>query len=97
MIRSAPATSSRAVVKCSRSRVASLASAVSLPFSTNLASDCSTILRPRSICSCCRSRAMTSKPAAAATWAMPLPMSPQPSTPTFLISLTWAWAFRVVR
>src|ERR1039458_5260748 len=39
----------------------------------------------RNFCSC--SSTTTSKPAVAATCAMPEPINPQPSTPTFLISM----------
>src|SRR5919108_746469 len=39
------------------------------------------------------SRTTTSYPACAATWAIPCPMSPQPSTPTCLISTSLASSF----
>src|SRR5215468_5354101 len=38
---------------------------------------------------CSTSSTVTSKPAMAATCAMPDPISPQPRTPTFLISITF--------
>src|SRR6266403_311750 len=36
---------------------------------------------------CSISSAITSNPAVAQTWAIPEPISPQPNTPTFLISI----------
>src|SRR5213595_3483079 len=76
-----------AVVKCKRVRVASRSEAVSFPFSTNLASDFSIPARALSQTCWDTSRTVVSNPAAAATWAIPLPMSPQPSTPTRLMSV----------
>src|SRR5881296_3421976 len=75
------------VVKCRRLRVASRSAAETFPFSTNLASDFSIPARALSHTCWDTSRTVVSYPAAAATWAMPLPISPQPSTPTRLMSL----------
>src|SRR5437870_329358 len=75
------------VVKRRRLRVASRSAAASFPFSTNLASDFSIPARALSQTCCDTSRTVVSYPAAAATWAIPLPMSPQPSTPTRLMSV----------
>src|SRR5213078_47586 len=75
-----------AVVKCKRLRVASRSEAGSFPFSTNLASDFSIPARALSQTCWDTSRTVVSNPAAAATWAIPLPMSPEPSTPTRLMS-----------
>src|SRR2546422_47881 len=76
-----------AVVKCKRLRDASRSAAVIFPFSTNLASDFSIAARALSQTCWDTSRTVVSYPAAAATWAMPLPMSPEPSTPTRLMSV----------
>src|SRR5713226_8271009 len=76
-----------AVVKCRRLRDASRSAAVIFPFSTNLASDFSIAARALSQTCWDTSRTVVSYPAAAATWAIPLPMSPQPSTPTRLMSV----------
>src|SRR6266704_2369724 len=75
------------VVKRRRLRVASRSAAASFPFSTNLASDFSIPARALSQTCCDTSRTVVSYPAAAATWAIPLPMSPEPSTPTRLMSV----------
>src|SRR5207245_1507510 len=75
------------VVKRRRLRVASRSAAASFPFSTNLASDFSIPARALSHTCWDTSRTVVSYPAAAATWAMPLPISPQPSTPTRLMSV----------
>src|SRR5881397_3350570 len=75
------------VVKPSRLRAASRSPAASFPFSTNLASDFSIPARALSQTCWDTSRTVVSYPAAAATWAIPLPMSPQPSTPTRLMSV----------
>src|SRR5216110_696145 len=75
------------VVKRRRLRVASRSAAASFPFSTNLASDFSIPARALSQTCWDTSRTVVSYPAAAATWAIPLPMSPQPSTPTRLMSV----------
>src|SRR2546430_450807 len=76
-----------AVVKCKRLRVASRSAAGSFPFSTNLASDFSIPTRALSQICWDTSRTVVAYPAAAATWAIPLPMSPQPSTPTRFMSV----------
>src|SRR3989449_431122 len=76
-----------AVVNRKRLRVASRSAAGTFPFSTNLASDFSIPARALSQTCCDTSRTVVSYPAAAATWAIPLPMSPQPSTPTRLMSV----------
>src|SRR4029077_16225621 len=75
------------VVKCRRLRVASRSAAETFPFSTNLASDFSIPARALSHTCWTTSRTAVTFPAAAATWAMPLPISPQPSTPTRLMSV----------
>src|SRR5947209_13861454 len=76
-----------AVVKRKRWRVESRSATVSFPFSTNLASDFSIPARALSHTCWDTSRTVVWYPAAAATWAMPLPISPQPSTPTRLMSV----------
>src|SRR5437016_1208333 len=74
--------SATAVVNVSRLSAASRSAGWSLPFSTSLASDFSMPARPRSNTSLETSRTIVSYPAVAATWAMPLPIKPQPRTPT---------------
>src|SRR2546426_3322772 len=76
-----------AVVNRKRLRVASRSAAGTFPFSTNLASDFSIPACALSQTCCDTSRTIVSYPAAAATWAIPLPMSPEPSTPTRLMSV----------
>src|SRR5262245_26938367 len=78
------------LVKLSRLSAASRSPGCSLPFSTSLASDFSMPARPFSSTGAATSRTSVSYPAAAATWAMPLPINPQPNTPTRLISATAA-------
>src|SRR6266496_346695 len=75
------------VVKRSRWSAASRLAAGSLPFSTNLASDFSMPARALSQICCDTSRTIVSYPAVAATWAMPLPIRPHPSTPTRSMSV----------
>src|SRR5256885_11791123 len=75
------------VGKRRRLRIASRSAAASFPFSTNLASDFSIPARALSQTCWDTSRTVVSNPAAAATWAIPLPMSPEPSTPTRLMSV----------
>src|SRR6185312_12169865 len=53
----------------------------------NLASDFSMPAKPLSRYLCSTSSTVTSNPAVAATCAMPEPISPQPRTPTLLISI----------
>src|SRR5882672_11398362 len=74
--------SATTVVKVSRLRAASRSPGWSFPFSTSFASDFSMPARPRFNTSLETSRTIVSYPAVAATWAMPLPIKPQPSTPT---------------
>src|SRR5664279_2977753 len=79
------------VVPFSRDCAAAFCSVVMPPFSTprstSRARDFSIPAKPlsRNFWSC--SSTTTSKPAVAATCAMPEPINPQPSTPTFLISI----------
>src|SRR2546425_2716213 len=75
------------VVKCRRLRVVSRSAAETFPFSTNLASDFSIPARALSHTCWDTSRTVVSYPAAAATCAIPLPISPEPSTPTRLMSV----------
>src|SRR5438128_10351330 len=75
------------VVNCRRLSVASRSAGWSFPFSTNLASDFSIPARALSQTCWDTSRTIVSYPASAATWAIPLPMSPEPSTPTRLMSV----------
>src|ERR1041385_2708201 len=56
-------------------------------FSANLLSDFSIPANPLSMYFCSTSRTVVSNPAIAETCAMPEPISPQPRTPTFLISI----------
>src|SRR5438874_3060218 len=74
--------SATVVVNVSRLRAASRSAGWSFPFSTSLASDFSMPARPRLSTSFETSRTIVSYPAVAATWAIPLPIKPQPSTPT---------------
>jgi hypothetical protein len=69
-----------------RARIAE-ASSLSLPFSANLASDFSIPEKPLSMNLCSASSTTTSNPAVAQVCAIPLPIKPQPSTPTLLISI----------
>jgi len=79
------------VVPLSRARIASFCCAVIPPFSTgrsaNFAKDFSIPANPLSRNFCSTSSTVTSNPAVAHTCAIPDPISPQPSTPTFLISI----------
>src|SRR5882762_6014696 len=74
--------SATTVVDVSRLSAASRSAGWSFPFSTSLPSDFSMPARPRSRISLETSRTIVSYPAVAATWAIPLPIKPQPSTPT---------------
>src|SRR2546422_3870296 len=84
---SQPFRSVVAVVKVSRLSAASRSAAASFPFSTNFPSDFSIPPRARSQICCDTSRTIVSRPAVAATCAMPLPIRPHPSTPTRRISV----------
>ncbi len=83
---SQPASSATLVVKLRRFQAASRSSAESFPFSTARSMDLAILPRPASSSSSLTSRTITSKPLLAATSATPLPMSPQPITPTSLMS-----------
>jgi hypothetical protein len=78
---------SSSVVNDSRAEAASRVEGSSLPFSTRRPNDLRIPPRPFSRRGPPTSRATVVNPAVAAAWAMPLPMRPQPSTPTFLISV----------
>ncbi len=67
-----------------RASSASLSAEVILPFSTLRARMPPIVLRPLSTNSCRTSFMMTVSPLAAATWAMPLPIWPEPMTPKVL-------------
>src|ERR1700722_16805546 len=86
MMMSQSARSCWLVVPFSRARTACGVSLI-VPFSPNLASDFSIPAKPLSRYFCSTSSTVTSKPAVAATCAMPEPIRPQPSTPTRLISI----------
>ena len=73
------------VVTVSRPSAASRACAVSLPFSIARAQLFSMLVRARAARGSSTSRRTVSKPHCAATWAMPLPMSPPPRTPIVLM------------
>src|SRR5688572_29517923 len=88
MMMSQSLRSSSAVVPLMRPRISDCCTAVMLPFSANFARDFSIPAKPRSHSSSVTSRTTTSQPAAAAVCAMPEPISPQPSTPTFFISIS---------
>src|SRR5258708_31936821 len=60
---------------------------MSFPFSASRSKDFSIASKPFCTSSCETSRTVVSKPALAAVWAMPEPIRPQPSTPTFFISI----------
>src|SRR5581483_5735129 len=75
------------VVPLRRARTASGFS-FKVPFSANFPSDFSIPANPLSRYFCSTSSTVTSNPAIAATCAMPDPINPQPSTPTFLISIS---------
>src|ERR1051325_3616103 len=80
------------VVPLRRARASSFCCPVMPPFSTgrsaNFANDLSIPANPLSRYFCSTSSTVTSNPAIAQTCAMPEPISPQPRTPTFLISIT---------
>src|SRR5258706_2258558 len=71
-----------------RARVASRSSGRTLPRVTPAARNWSIRLRPTSTRLLDTSRTEVGCPDCAATWAIPDPMSPHPSTPTFLIGIT---------
>ena len=73
----------RCVVAETRLMMASASSADRLPFSICLVSDVAMVANIASPVAWLRERTMTVAPVAAATSAMPLPMIPEPSTPTF--------------
>src|SRR5690606_23185109 len=79
-------SSSREVVKWRRPSAASRSSAASFPFSTARPMLFSIALLPFWQCSSLTSRTRVSYPARADTSAIPLPMSPHPSTATLRIS-----------
>src|SRR6516162_1203773 len=87
LTRSHSAKSSSLSVGFKRPRVSAFCSAVICPFSANLPSDFSMDARPFFSSSSDTSRTTTGKPAAAATWAIPEPIRPQPTTPTLRISI----------
>src|SRR5690348_5792180 len=70
-----------ASTKRMRSMVASRAPAASFPFSTSFASILVRLARALVTAPALASASTTSWPAAAATWAMPLPIAPAPTTP----------------
>ena len=72
----------RSVVKVRVSSVRSRASGEIFPFSMSRESDRSMALRARAHSASSSSRRMVRCPCCAATWAMPAPMSPPPTTPT---------------
>src|SRR5580700_2582074 len=86
------ARSALLVVPLSRARIASFCAEVIPPFSTgrsaNLAKDFSIPANPLSRNLCSTSSTVTSNPAVAQTCAMPEPISPQPRTPTFVMSIS---------
>mmetsp|Transcript_12295 Transcript_12295/g.49322 ORF Transcript_12295/g.49322 Transcript_12295/m.49322 type:complete len:230 (+) Transcript_12295:414-1103(+) len=85
--RSASARSSMRVDVRTRPSVASTSAASSLPFATAFSSSLRMNVMPLSSCSCWTSTNVTSIFATcAATCAIPLPIWPAPSTPTFLTS-----------
>src|SRR6267378_1624484 len=75
-------SSARSVTPLIRARIASESAAVILSFSTWRPSDLPTLARQVSADSCDRLRITTSKPALAATSAIPAPMIPEPTIPT---------------
>ncbi len=79
--------SERLVVGRRRRRVASASAAVAFWRSTALASDASIRAIPRAPRSSETSRMTVSYPARAQTSAIPEPIRPAPSTPTFLIAM----------
>src|SRR6202050_5066172 len=83
------ARSSRRGVSVIRASAASRSSAVSFPALTARASEASIRASPASAAAASTSRTTTSRPARAQTSAMPDPISPQPATPTRVISLMW--------
>src|SRR2546425_4939960 len=85
--RSESRSSSRLVVPRRRTRVCSRCASLSEPFSTSRCKFFSMLLRPFSINSAETSRTTTWQPACATTWAMPEPISPQPTTPTRSIGI----------
>src|SRR5581483_6501991 len=79
------------VVPLRRARISCFCCGVIPPFSggfsANLVNDFSIPEKPLSRNFCSTSSTVTSNPAVAATWAMPDPINPQPSTPTFSMSI----------
>src|SRR5438128_11649395 len=80
--------SANEVVPNKRSRVAFCCSAVIVPFAANFSKDSSIDAKPFCNSSSVTSRTVGSKPALAAVCAMPEPIRQQPSTPTFLMSIS---------
>src|SRR5260370_27771870 len=80
-------SSARSVTALTRPRIASASAAVSLPFSTWRPSDLPILARQLSADSWDRLRTVTSKPALAATSAIPAPMMPEPTIPTCFVSM----------
>src|SRR5687767_3080000 len=76
-----------------RPRIASASSCVDLPFST--ARESCLVIFPTALSSAAwsTSRSTTSYPAVAVTCAIPCPMRPPPTTPTFLISAIYRTLF----
>src|SRR6267154_551082 len=87
MMMSQSTRSSNEVVPNKRSRVCLCCSALIVPFAANRSKDFSIEAKPFCSSSSETSRTVVSKPALAAVWAMPEPIRPQPSTPTFFNSI----------
>src|ERR1700733_185209 len=80
--------SSIAVVPFNRPRISLFCASVIVPFSTNRAKFLSIPFKPFSTTSGATSRTTVSNPAAAQTCAIPDPINPHPTTPTFLIAMS---------
>ncbi len=76
-----PPSPASPVVKQMRSSAAAAAASVSLPLRTSRARLPAIDCRARSSCGWATSHSVTAKPERAKTWAMPLPMVPEPTTP----------------
>ena len=81
MITSQSARSASSAAGVMRARIASASAGVSRPRATRRAPMSRTWARPRSTAAASTSRSVTARPAALATWAISLPITPAPTTP----------------
>lgn len=81
MMRSQSARASSSSAAVMRERIASASSGCSRPRATRRSPMARTWSSPRSSAAASTSRSVTARPAAAATWAISLPITPAPTTP----------------